>query len=63
MALERVDWPREDPRWFWMLRRPPPGQRDLNEAEQADSCSTLRLMLEHCDPNFPAQESGQTMLH
>src|SRR6476469_8087748 len=24
MALERIDWPRDDPRWFWMLWRPLP---------------------------------------
>jgi ankyrin repeat protein len=63
MALERIDWPRDDTRWFSMLWRPLPGHRDLNEAEQADSCATFRLILERCDPNIRAAESGQTMLH
>ena len=63
MALERIDWPRDDTRWFWMLWRPLPGHRDLNEAEQADSRATFRLILERCDPNLQAPESGQTMLH
>ena len=63
MALERIDWPRDDPRWFWMLWRPLPGHQDLNEAEQADSRATFRLILERCDPNLRAAESGQTMLH
>jgi len=63
MALERIDWPRDDPRWFWMLWRPVPGHRDLTEAEQADSRATFRLILERCDPNLRAPESGQTMLH
>ena len=63
MALERIDWPRDDPRWFWMLWRPLPGHQDLNEAEQADSRATFRLILERCDPNLRALESGQTMLH
>ena len=63
MALERINWPRDDPRWFWMLWRPLPGHRDLNEAEQADSRATFRLILERCDPNLRAPESGQTMLH
>jgi ankyrin repeat protein len=63
MALERIDWPRDDPRWFWMLWRPLPGHQDLNEAEQADSRATFRLILERCDPNLRAPESGQTMLH
>jgi hypothetical protein len=63
MALERINWPRDDPRWFWLLWRPLPGHRDLNEAEQADSRATFRLILERCDPNLRAPESGQTMLH
>ena len=63
MALKRINWPRDDPRWFWMLWRPLPGHRDLNEAEQADSRATFRLIFERCDPNLRAPESGQTMLH
>jgi hypothetical protein len=63
MALERIDWPRDDARWFWMLWRPQPGHRDLTEAEQADSRATFPLILERCDPNLRAPESGQTMLH
>jgi hypothetical protein len=63
MALERIDWARDNPRWFWMLWRPLPGHQDLNEVEQADSCATFRLILERCDPNIRAPESGQTMLH
>ncbi len=63
MALERIDWPRNDPRWFWILWRPLPGHQDLTEAEQADSRATFRLILERCDPNLRAPESGQTMLH
>jgi ankyrin repeat protein len=63
MALERIDWPRDDPRWFWLLWRPLPGHQDLNEAEQADSRATFRLILERCDPNLRSTESGQTMLH
>jgi ankyrin repeat protein len=63
MALDRIDWPRDDPRWFWMLWRPLPGHGDLNEAEQADSRATFQLILERCDPNLRAPESGQTMLH
>jgi ankyrin repeat protein len=63
MALERIDWPRDDPRWFWMVWRPLPGHRDLTEVEQADSRATFRLILERCDPNLRAPESRQTMLH
>jgi ankyrin repeat protein len=63
MALERINWPRDDPRWFWMLWRPLPGHEDLNDAEQADCRESFRLILECCDPNLRAGESGQTMLH
>jgi ankyrin repeat protein len=63
MALEQIDWPRDDARWFWMLWRPLPGHRDLDGTEQEDSRATFRLILERCDPNLRAPESGQTMLH
>jgi ankyrin repeat protein len=63
MALERIDWPRDDPRWFSMLWRPLPGHEDLNDVEQADCRESFRLILERCDPNLRAGESGQTMLH
>jgi hypothetical protein len=63
MALERIDWPRDDPRWFWMLWRPLPAHQDLNSAEQADCRESFRMILERCDPNLRAGESGQTMLH
>src|SRR5580765_4435290 len=63
MALARIDWPRDDPRWFWMLWRPLPGHKDLNDAEQVDCRASFRLILERCDPNLRAPESGQTMLH
>jgi ankyrin repeat protein len=63
VALERIDWRRDDIRWFWILWRPLPGHRDLTEAEQADSCATFRQILERCDPNLRSTDSGQTMLH
>ena len=63
MALERIDWPRDDPRWFWMLWRPLPGHWDLNDAEQAECRESFGLILERCDPNLRTPESGQTMLH
>jgi ankyrin repeat protein len=63
MALALIDWPPDDPRWFWILWRPLPGHEDLNDAEQADCHESFRLILERCDPNLRAGESGQTMLH
>jgi ankyrin repeat protein len=63
MALERIDWPRDDPRWFWLLWRPLPGYQDLNETEQADCRASFRLILDRCDPSLRTAGSGQTMLH
>lgn len=63
MALERIDWPGDDPRWFWLLWRPLPGHRDLDDVERADSRATFGLILDRCNPNLQAPESGQTMLH
>ena len=63
MALERVDWTVEDPRWFWMLWRPLPGHVDLTAQEQSDCCETFKLLLERCGPNHRSPEFGQSMLH
>jgi ankyrin repeat protein len=46
-----------------LLWRPLPGHQDLTEVEQVESRATFRLILERCDPNLRAPESGQTMLH
>jgi ankyrin repeat protein len=59
MALARIDWPRNDPRWFWMLWRPLPGHEDLNDAEQADCRESFQLILDRCDPNLRTRESGR----
>jgi ankyrin repeat protein len=62
MALERVDWPREDQRWFWMLWRPLPGHSPRPHDERARFHECFRLVLERCDPDVRS-EFGQTMLH
>jgi ankyrin repeat protein len=63
MALEHVDWPPEDPRWFWMLWRPVPGHEDYNAQQQADCCECFKLILARCGPHHRAADYGQTMLH
>src|SRR6185369_10876506 len=63
MALEHVDWPREDPRWFWMLWRPVPGHEDYDAQQQADCCECFKLILARCGPHHRADDYGQTMLH
>lgn len=63
MALERIDWAPDDPRWFWNLWRPLPGGHDLNAREQADCRETFALILARCSAQLRAPETGQTMLH
>jgi ankyrin repeat protein len=63
MALEHVDWPPDDPRWFWMLWRPVPGYEDYDARQQAECCECFKLILARCGPHHRAAESGQTMLH
>jgi len=63
MALEQVDWPPEDPRWFWMLWRPVPGHEDYNARQQAECCECFQLILVRCGPHHRATDYGQTMLH
>jgi ankyrin repeat protein len=63
MALEHVDWPPDDPRWFWILWRPVPGHEDYNSQQQAECCECFKLILARCGPNHRASDYGQTMLH
>jgi ankyrin repeat protein len=63
LALEHVDWPPDDPRWFWMLWRPLPGHEDYNAQQQAESCACFTLILARCGPHHRASDHGQTMLH
>ena len=58
MALERVDWPPDDPRWFGMLRRP-----TWNNAHLPACCDTFRLILARTRPHHRDPEHGQTILH
>jgi ankyrin repeat protein len=69
MALERIGWSREDPRWFRMLASPLSfwhhipwlyaGNKDLDREGYA---TCFRLILESCDVNV-AGGFGRTILH
>ena len=70
-ALERVEWPRDDPRWFDMLEQP---LRSWTHGPSGDSydestyLTCFRMLLEHCDPNLRGrptdqQQFGLTTLH
>jgi ankyrin repeat protein len=63
MALPHIDWPADDPRWFWMLWRPVPGHEDYDAKQQAECCECVQLILARCGPHHRAAVSGQTMLH
>lgn len=58
MALPRIDWPRDDPRWFAMLGRGTDfwnhipwlhsGNKDL---DRESYITAFRLLVDRCDPN------------
>jgi ankyrin repeat protein len=70
LALEGVDWSRDDPRWFEMLEQPlrlwQHGSRE--DWDRSTHLVCFRLLLERCDPNLqgrmdPPQPFGLTILH
>jgi len=71
MALERVDWPRDDRRWFTMLEQPLRtwAHGSISEAwDQSTYLTCFRLLLERCDPNLRGRPTdggqfGLTTLH
>ena len=71
MALPRVDWPRNDPRWFGALEQPlrlwahGSGAADW---DRSTYFTCFRLLLECCDPKLRGrptdkQQFGLTILH
>jgi ankyrin repeat protein len=69
MALERIDWPRDDRRWFWNLGSPlsfwnhiPWLYAGNPELDRGTYITCFRLILERCDPNM-RERFNRTMLH
>jgi ankyrin repeat protein len=69
MALERIDWPRDDRRWFRMLGRGLdfwhhiPGVEGTNPGlDRGPYLTGFQLLLERCDPNVIGG-FGRTALH
>ena len=70
MALERIDWPRDDPRWYWKLSDPlcfwnhmpgiPTGNAEL---DRGTYLTCFKMVLERCDPDVRPPRFGQTCLH
>ena len=71
MALDRVDWARDDPRWFEMLEQPLRTWTHGSVSEAWDKTTYLtcfRLLLDRCDPNLRGRPTdggqfGLTTLH
>ncbi len=70
-CLERLDWPKDDTRWFEILEQPlrlwnhGPGHwvpRGAEELDRSTYALCFRLILERCDPNLVGR-FGATMLH
>lgn len=69
MALERIDWPRNDERWFRSLAEPlsfwhhiPWLYAGNHELDRGTYLPCFRLILERCDPNVMGG-FGRTVLH
>jgi ankyrin repeat protein len=69
MALERIDWPRDDPRWFGCLTEPlyfwhhiPWLYAGNREFDRRTYLPCFRLILQRCDPNLIGG-FGPTVLH
>jgi ankyrin repeat protein len=69
LALERIDWPRDDPRWFRMLAEPlsfwhhiPWLYAGEKSFDRTAYFLCFRLILDRCDPNIPGS-FGRTVLH
>jgi ankyrin repeat protein len=68
LALERIDWPRDDPRWFEMLEQPlRVWDHGGNNGDRSTYAVCFRLVLERCDPNLRGRMEdrgfGLTILH
>ncbi len=74
MALEIVDWRRDDPRWFPVLEQPlrvwnhGDGHWANPEWDRGTYLECFRLLLSRCDPNIRGREQdhgqfGLTILH
>lgn len=69
MALERVDWPRDDPRWFGIVTEPlyfwhhiPWLDAGNKELDRTTYLTCFQLVLARCDANVTGS-CGRTVLH
>jgi ankyrin repeat protein len=62
MALERIDWPPEDRRWYNPLWNALPGHNRWDEDARDRYVACFRLILDRVDPDI-REAQGQTILH
>jgi ankyrin repeat protein len=61
LALQKIDWPRDDSRWHWIMIQPVRGAT-ADHASREGHFECMRLLLRHgVDPNI--SRYGQTVLH
>ena len=74
LALEYVEWPRDDARWFGALEQPlrlwnhGPGHWCRPEWDRSTYLTCFRMLLDRCDPNLRGRQPddgqfGLTILH
>jgi hypothetical protein len=63
MALERIDWSPEDPRWHGTLSRPLHNIGDYGLEQQLECCECFKLILARCGPHHLADHRGDSLLH
>jgi ankyrin repeat protein len=64
MALEYIDWPREDARWFGILFRPLHRSGvDYDAQQKVEACECFRLIVARSGPDHYAAEYRQSILH
>jgi len=62
MALQVVDWPPDDSRWFWKLFRPLHNIDDYKIEQKLECLECFKLILARCGPH-QRDDQGRTMLH
>jgi ankyrin repeat protein len=62
MALEHVDWARDDERWFWILLQPLRGS-NWDSVQPGTYAECFRMVLARCDANLRHPRFGRTILH
>lgn len=64
MCLDRIDWSRDDHRWYSMLREPMYVGMKRSKAERSNLIECFRLILARHDPGVQGEKTGgRTLLH